>query len=120
MTRIDDQDGGPSSACRSCLNRKNLAAATQASRITITPTSTATQKTVIRAPDTSEADSAASSRLVCRPMSRKTVFSSRNWMVCQLTRSASRDRPDWITGDRWPSSSPAVTTAITPDPWKSP
>ena len=39
-------------------------------------------------------------------------------MVPQLTRSLSRDWPVWITGDRWPSSRPAATTAITPEPWK--
>ena len=28
---------------------------------------------------------------VCRPMTRKTAFSSRYWIVVQLIRSASRD-----------------------------
>ncbi len=41
-------------------------------------------------------------------------------MVAQLTRSLSRDWPVWITGDLWPSTSPAVTTAMIPEPWKSP
>ena len=92
---------------------------TQTSRSTITPTSTATTKSAIRPPDSVEVDSASMIRRACRPISRKTVFSSMNWIVAQLTRSASRDCPLWITGDLWPSSRPAVTTAITPEPWKS-
>ena len=48
------------------------------------------------------------------------MFSSRNWMVAQLTRSLSRDCPVWITGDLCPRISPATTTAITPEPWNSP
>ena len=48
------------------------------------------------------------------------MFSSRNWIVVQFTRSLSRDWPDWITGDLWPRISPAVTTAMMPEPWNSP
>ena len=47
------------------------------------------------------------------------MFSSRNWMVCQLCRLASRAWPDRITGDLWPMISPATTTASTPDPCTS-
>ena len=50
------------------------------------------------------------------PISKKTAFSSRNWAVAQLTRSLSRERPDWKLGDLAPRTSPVTTTAITPDP----
>ena len=51
----------------------------------------------------------------CRPMSRKTAFSRTNWIVAQLRRSAMRDWAVWKYIDLCPSSTPAVTTASTPD-----
>ena len=50
-------------------------------------------------------------------MSRKTTFSSRNCTVRQLMFSAMRELADCSTGARWPSSSPATTTASTPEAW---
>ena len=50
-----------------------------------------------------------------RPMSRKTVFSSRNAMVRQLMRSAIRDWAVWMTGALCPSSRPVTTTEMTPE-----
>ena len=57
------------------------------------------------------------SRIVrtCSPMSRKTVFSSRNWIVSQLIRSFSLEVASWMTGALCPRISPVVTTAITPE-----
>ena len=55
----------------------------------------------------------------CRPMSRKTVFSRTNEIIRQLSRSAIRDCAVCRTGALWPSSSPATTTAITPEAWTS-
>ena len=54
---------------------------------------------------------------VCRPISRKTVFSSRNWNVRQLVRSDIRDLADWMIGALCPSIRPVTTTASTPDAW---
>ena len=50
---------------------------------------------------------------------RKTAFSSRYWIVVQLIRSASRDWAVWISGALWPSRTPAMTTARTPEAWMS-
>ena len=52
-------------------------------------------------------------------MTRKTAFSSRYWIVVQLIRSASRDWAVWINGALWPSRTPAMTTARTPEAWIS-
>ena len=38
-------------------------------------------------------------------------------MVRQFIRSAIRDCAVWMIGALWPSSSPATTTAMTPEPW---
>ena len=81
------------------LNRKIRASDTHASRITMTPTRTASTNTVIRVPVSSEFCTSVRIRWACSPISRKTVFSSRNWIVVQFTRSLSRDWPDWISGD---------------------
>ena len=48
---------------------------------------------------------------------RKTTFSRMNWIVVQLIRSLTREDAFCTMGDLWPSSSPATTTASTPDPW---
>ena len=61
--------------------------------------------TICRAPRSERLTSATIHR-TCRPISRKTEFSSRNWMVDQLTRSLSREEAFCTTGDRCPSSSP--------------
>ena len=62
-------------------------------------------------------DSATPSRMLrtCSPISRNTLFSSRNWMVSQLIRSFSRDVASWMIGALCPRIRPVVTTAITPD-----
>ena len=36
-------------------------------------------------------------------------------MEPQLIRSLTREAPDCVRGDLWPSTSPAVTTAMTPE-----
>ena len=73
--------------------------ATQAIRSTMTAPSTPRQKTAIRPPDSSDSLICVRMRLACSPMSRNTVFSSRNWMVAQLMRSLIRDCPLWMKGD---------------------
>ena len=55
----------------------------------------------------------------CRPISRNTVFSSRNEIVRQLSRSEIRDEAVCSTGALCPSSRPATTTASTPEAWIS-
>ena len=40
-------------------------------------------------------------------------------MVRQFSRSAIREVAVCRTGERWPSSRPATTTASTPEPWIS-
>ena len=87
---------------RSRRNKKSRAPATQASRRTITVTSTAAQNPMIAHGDRPESPTAVKMRRACRPISRNTAFSSRNWMVAQLTRSLSRERPDWKLGDLVP------------------
>ena len=105
----------------SALNRKDRRSETQTSRITITPTSTASHEARRSARRTAptrhrgEDPAVPAGRSAGRPCSPAGTE-----MVAQLTRSLSRDWPVWITGDLWPSTSPAVTTAITPEPWKSP
>jgi len=54
--------------------------------------------------------------LACVPMSRKTVFSSRNWTVRQFVRSEIRAAAVSTTGASCPSRRPVTTTASTPDP----
>jgi hypothetical protein len=65
--------------------------------------STVARKTPIVATAIVMAESGLSERSsrihrVCRPISRKTVFSSRNWKVRQLVRSDIRDAADWMIG----------------------
>ena len=48
-------------------------------------------------------------------MSRKTTFSRTKAIVRQVMLSVSRERDVWMTGALCPSSSPATTTAITPE-----
>ena len=64
---------------------------------------------------TSPLNAAAMIERACRPISRKTALSSRNWMLRQLSRSAMRDCAVCRIGALWPSSRPATTTATTPD-----
>ena len=66
---------------------------TQTIRITITPSSTATQNAAIRAAPRSLRPRFSTSWRACRPISRNTVFSSRNWMVVQLTPLAESGEP---------------------------
>ncbi len=56
-------------------------------------------------------------RRICMPSMRKTTFSRMNWIVVQLIRSLTREDAFCTIGDLCPSSSPATTTASTPDPW---
>ena len=49
-------------------------------------------------PDSGLSDRSSRIHRVCRPISRKTVFSSRNWNVRQLVRSEIRDAADWMIG----------------------
>ena len=53
------------------------------------------------------------------PMKRKTAFSSRNWIVRQFSRSATRASAEETTGARKPRYRPVTTTASTPDPCSS-
>ena len=67
-------------------------------------------------PTLSPAAASASSRVLSSsPMSRKIPLSSRNATVSQFTVSASRSLAGSTPGLRWPVTSPATTTARTPE-----
>ncbi len=99
-----------------------VAGNTQTKRSTMTVTSTAMHDQVMRAVDRSLLLRSLTIDLICRPISRKTAFSRTYEIVVQLVRSNSRDDADWMRGDLCPSTTPATTTASTPDgcesrPW---
>ena len=77
---------------------------------------TAAQNPAIRSPASSDLELASMIPRACRPMSKNTVFSSRNWMVAQFTRSLSRDWTRLDDGRLVAEDQPAVTTAMTPEP----
>lgn len=52
---------------------------------------------------------------VCSPMTRKTAFSRMYWIVPQLIRSAMRAGAVCTVVARWARSTPATTTARTPE-----
>jgi hypothetical protein len=54
--------------------------------MTITPTKTAAQNAAIRSPVSRSPISRAHDAQPAEPIRKNTVFSSRNWMVAQLTR----------------------------------
>ena len=85
----------------------------------MTATSVATQAVTIVAVLRGLSETSRTIQLVCRPMSRKTAFSSRNANVRQLRRSAIRDDGVCSSGALWPSARPATTTASTPEAWIS-
>ena len=98
--------------CCSHLNGK-----TQTGRRMMTVPSTARQvQTMVPHPGPVSLAS-ETRRRICMPSIRKTTFSRMNWIVDQLIRSLTRDDAFWTIGDLWPRSSPATTTASTPDPW---
>lgn len=88
---------------------------THSSRTPITVTRTAPQMRAIQPSGRSELSTSWTIQFVCSPISRKTAFSSRNEMAPQVVRSAIRDGAVWMMGALCPSSSPATTTAMTPE-----
>ena len=77
----------------------------------------AAQTAAMRPAGTSLPETSSMIQLACSPISRKTVFSRMKAMVRQFIRSAMRDWAVWMIGALWPSSSPAMTTATTPEAW---
>ena len=109
------RSASPGVSCRTTPNAK-----IQIGRSTTTVRNTATATRIARGrPERGVDDALRRCVCVCRPMTRKTAFSSRYWIVVQLIRSASRDGAVWISGALWPSSTPAMTTARTPEAWMS-
>jgi len=116
MMSAYDQGTVESPVSRSRWNSRGRVPRTHASRITMTPPRTAAQKPAICSAESSECELASIILRAWRPIIKKTVFSSRNSIVAQFTRSLRRDCPDWITGDLWPRIKPAITTEMTPEP----
>ena len=81
----------------------------------MTATSDSPHTNAIRPPESVLSPTSSMSIAAWRPISRNTAFSSTKAMVRQLIRSAIRDWAVCRTGALWPSSSPATTTAITPE-----
>ena len=77
--------------------------------------SVAAQMPMIRPHESSPSPAPSTMARAWRPISRNTVFSRTNAIVRQLSRSAIRDCAVCRIGALWPSSSPATTTAITPE-----
>ena len=98
---------------------RNRAGNTQTRRSTTTATNVDTHSSTTSCRGTPLASTSAMIQRACRPISRKTEFSSRNEMVRQFSRSAIRDVAVCRMGALCPSSRPAITTASTPEPWIS-
>lgn len=94
--------------------RSHWVSSTQRRRVAMTVPRTAAHAVSIR-PTETEPSSPLTMRVAWRPMSRNTACSSRNATVDQVTRSVRRDPEVCTIGALCPMTSPATTTAMTPE-----
>ncbi len=106
---------GSARPTRGIIRGRYVAGNTQTNRARITAARTTAQTATSRASDSEPARALATTCFTCRPMSRKTAFSSRNCTVDQLIRSDSRDEADCSVGALCPRTMPVTTTASTPE-----
>lgn len=95
--------------------RANVAR-TASRRTTTTVPRVATHVATMTGQPRSDSEAAAQTDRACNPMSRNTEFSSRNWIVRHVMRPATLSPGPCSTWLRCPRTSPATTTASTPEP----